>query len=432
MTWKREDWNPWLIRLAVYSLPAIIDVVLSAVLQAILLRAAELTRSGMITGSLSAVWAVVYMVFSLASGRFVTHRRMAGLLVGACAVMALISLAFMRWPNLAAMYLLTGVLGVASVAFFVPFQVFMKLVDEGQQKDVGRSAGSYTFAWSCGYAIGPFVIGWLWGSGGQAGWNACMKFCAVMSAISAIGVLLLRRQAQARPADVDAFPAIARAANPTVAASVKSPTSIGTAGAATEYTPLGASLPDLAWMAWIFSGIAGMMVSMVRSQLPISAERLAVSAQALGNVLAVLSLTQGLTALLLGRIHGWMYRPLPMLGLGLCGVLGLALFAAGSGMSAWLAAGAVMGLFTGGAYFYLVYHSLIHPTRGPRYVAVNEAVMGVAGAAGPGIGGWLGDSLGLRVPYAVASGVVLIAVSVQAKLHATFGASGKEAVRSQR
>lgn len=388
-----------LIRVAVYGLATTVDVVLAALMQASMLKAADLTGSGMVTGSLAATWAVVYMIASLAIGALTAPKRVAGLLVAACVLLGLTPLGLTGWSGLTALYLLSGISAVGSALFFVPFQLFMKLVDEGQNKGVAHSAGFYTFSWSLGYAIGPFVIGFLW----SRGWNACMAFCTLTSAATGLGVVMLRHHA--RPGGVrgtDREAESPRAEPPANAAAAN-------------------RLPDLAWMAWIFSGIGSMMVTLVRSQLPITAKRYEVSAEALGTVLFALSLSQGLTAFLLGWTKRWMYHGGPVFAFGACGAAALALFAGGRAMPALIVAGVLMGVYTGSAYFYLVYHSLVHPTRAPRYVSINEAVVGVGGAVGPAAGGVLADYAGGGAPYAASAGLVLVAVSTQALLHARLG-----------
>jgi predicted MFS family arabinose efflux permease len=40
-------------------------------------------------------------------------------------------------------------------------------------------------------------------------------------------------------------------------------------------------------------------------------------------------------------------------------------------------------------YTYLVFHSLVHPSRSSRYVSVNEITVGVASTLGPILGGLL-------------------------------------------
>jgi len=98
---------------------------------------------------------------------------------------------------------------------------------------------------------------------------------------------------------------------------------------------------------------------------------------------------------------------------GACGVLGLLLLGVGTRLPLFYCGAAAYGVFSGAIYFCLVFHSLVHPTRSAHYVAVNEAVVGVANITGPVLGGWAAAAAGSSgVPFLGAA--VLVAV--------TFGA----------
>ncbi len=165
-----------------------------------------------------------------------------------------------------------------------------------------------------------------------------------------------------------------------------------------------------------------MIVSMVRNQFPLSGVAYHLSAPVQGAVLFALSGAQAAAGFLLGWSRRWMYRACPVLGFGLLGSVGLGLFTAGGRMPhLWWPAALCLGVYCGSFYFYFVYHSLVHPTRGGRYVSINEAIVGIAGVAGPAAGGLIADHSALWVPYALSAGVVLAAVSVQAAIHAVLG-----------
>jgi len=122
----------------------------------------------------------------------------------------------------------------------------------------------------------------------------------------------------------------------------------------------------------------------------------------IGNIIFLLCVTQSLTGLLLSRSRVWMYRRLPVGAFGLLGLAGLAFFALGRSASAFFVGAALYGVYAGSLFFYLVFHSLAHPSRSTRYVAVNESIMGATGILGPLIGGFLADARGFGCPLTVA------------------------------
>lgn len=441
-----RDWDRTLIRLTVYSFAGITDVILSAVLFVCAVRLAEMTGSSMATGGLFAIWAGVYLVSSLGAGQVVNRRNVGWILVASCTATALLALSYVRWPGMRAMYVIIAIQGVATAFFFTPFQVFMKLVDEGQNKGVARSSGLYVFSWSSGFALGPFIAGFLW----AYGWQVCHLFNAAASAMMAIGIFLLKHHAEAPPGgqtscppseDIggrascppldgsggrtscppsdDTGPIPLPAAPPTQSPQELTCCASGEQGGrATRPSEKAAgSLPDLAWMAWVFGGLGCMIATMIRSHFPVSAEAFSLSKPSQGTMFLLLSGTQAIVGFLLGWSRTWMYRPWPVIGFGLFGVLGMVLFAVGRDVALFWTAAVCFGVYAGSFYFYYVYHALVHPTRAARYVSINEAVVGVMGIAGPAMGGMLADRFGLPVPYAVSAGLVLVGITVQAWLH---------------
>jgi len=376
-----------MIRLVIYSFAAAMDVILSSTIFVCMVRLADMKASALAVASLMPVWACAYMTASLVAGRLVTRRNAGWILIGSCAVSAALSAGYVLLPGVKAMYLLGIIQGAATASFFTPFQYFMKLLDASRNKSITRSTGLYTFSWSMGYACGPFIAGFLWQN---VSWQSCHVFNGVLAVVMAGGILRLKHLAETAPAD--------RINEPSVVDSY-------------------ADMPDLAWMAWVFSGLGCAIVSLIRSVFPSSAAEYAISKPGQGTALMVLSAVQALVGLGLGRGRWWMYRPLPVILFALCGMAGLALFAVARDTLVFCLAGACFGIYSGAFFFYFVFHSLVHPTRAARYVSVNEAIVGLTSIAGPFIGGALGDRFSLSTPYLAALVVLAVAVQIQALIH---------------
>lgn len=378
--------------LLIYLFPAAMDLVLSGVLFMTTVWAAQRGASASTVANLITVWAVVYMLTSLAAGRIVTRRNAAALIVGSCVLAAAISVAFMSCDDLSPMYLLVAIEGIAMAAFFTPFQVFMKIVGESRQRSINRSVGLYTLSWSLGFALGPFVAGLLWET---IGWRGCHAVSATVALLVAVGACLLKHHAHA-------VPPVSGASEDEVVLPVKTD----------EY----AGLPDLAWMGWIFSGTGCIAVTVIRGLFPSSGALCDLPKAEMGIVLFILSFTQAIVGLALGRGRYWMYRPLPVLMFGLCGIASLCLFAVANTFFAFTLAAACFGLYSGAFFFFLVFHSLVHPEKSARHVSINEAVVGLTAIIGPLVSGLIADHYRLRTSYLLTGGMIFVAVAVQACL----------------
>lgn len=373
----------------------IVDMVLSSALFMATVWAAEHGSSASAVSNLLSAWSVIYMLSSLAIGRVVTRRNAAWLLIAACLVTAAQSFALAHCSSLWSLYLLIGLLGVSMGVFWTPFQVFMKVVGEERQRPITQSVGLYTFSWSMGYAIGPFSAGFLWD---RLGWQSCHGLNAAVVLMVAFGIWLVKHHATARPAP---------------------PPEVGPPPGSRQDV-IYARMPDLAWMGWVFGGVCCMAVSMVRGVFPTTGDDLHLSKLSQGLTMATLSAFQGLTGIALGYGRWWMYRPWPILVVGAAGTAALVLFALASAPSLFYMAAACFGLYTGSMYFYLVFHSLVHPEHSARYVSINEAVVGLTGIAGPALGGLVADLYHPSFSYLLTAAMLMVAVALQAALHLRF------------
>ena len=340
--------------------------------------AAQKGASASQVSNLITAWSAVYMVCALAIGRIVTKRNSAWLMIGACIATSVLSVAATApaAQSLWAMYALTGLMGVTMAIFFTPFQVFMKLVGERKQRSITTSVGLYTFSWSCGYAIGPFLAGYLWE---RVGWNGCQLLngaaCVMVAVATYVIHLRIQRthspQARTDPAEAPDPPPDAYE-----------------------------DKPDLAWMSWVFGGVGCIAVAVVRGVFASTGRECHIPKFEQGVIFAVLSAVQATVGLSLSLGKRWMYRPLPILGFGLCGTIGMVLFSSLSTTAGFLVAAVLFGVYTGSFYFCFVFHSLVHPHRAARYISINEAVVGLTGIVGPFAGGLLAEKFSLSTPYA--------------------------------
>jgi predicted MFS family arabinose efflux permease len=237
------------------------------------------------------------------------------------------------------------------------------------------STAMYTAAWSAGLATGPFIFGIL-------DWKTGFYINVVLSLCLALGVLLVEKlRATAAPA-IEQKPR-------------ESDVDYG-------------KYPDYAWLGWLGAGIGTTTISIVRTLEPKLAVDLGLAKIHAGSILALVSVMQVIWGLAWMNSKRWMYEPSAAFLGGFAGLVGLLLFASGKTLPLLYAAAILYGSYSGYFYFTLVFYSLVHPVKSAHYLAINEAVVGIAGIAGAIGGGILAQLTNLQVTFSVAA--ILVAI----------------------
>ena len=378
-----------MILFLIYLFPAMMDMVLGAVFFVTAVRYSESGASSLTVTGVMATWAFIYSIFSIIAGRIVNHKNAARIIMMSGGAIALISLAYIAVPGLGAQYLWTALIGVATAFFFTPFQVFMKSLALGGDGGVIRSTALYTFSWSFGMACGPFICGYVWPN---FGWKWCYALNVIMGLTIVLGIWKLSKYARQHHETVGA------ASKPSQSRSYS-------------------NMPDLAWLGWLAAGVGCITVALVRTLFPVKAALLELSKTDQGIILSIVSFTQAFVGLAFIRSKFWMYKPVPVIIFSLSGLLGLLLFGLGSKAGTFYMAALFYGIYSGMFFFYLVFHSLMHPTKSSKYVATNEAVVGITSIIGPIAGGIIADKTNSNMPFYLVAILILLAMTVQARVH---------------
>jgi MFS family permease len=380
-----------MILFLIYLFPAMMDMVLGAVFFVTAVRYSESGASSLTVTGVMATWAFIYSIFSIIAGRIVNHSNAARIIMMSGAAIVLISLSYIAVPGLGAQYLWTALIGVATAFFFTPFQVFMKSLAQGGDGGVIRSTALYTFSWSFGMACGPFICGYVWPN---FGWKWCYALNAVMGMVIVLGIWKLSKYARQHHESVSV---------------AEKPSQSQSRG----YS----NMPDLAWLGWLAAGVGCITVALVRTLFPVKAALLELSKTDQGIILSIVSFTQAFVGLAFIRSKFWMYKPVPVIIFSLSGLLGLLLFGLGAKTGTFYMAALFYGIYSGMFFFYLVFHSLMHPTKSSKYVATNEAVVGFTSIIGPIAGGIIADKTNSNIPFYLVAILVLLVMVVQARVH---------------
>lgn len=378
-------------RFLIYLFPAMMDMSLGTSFFVATIRLAENGASAFAVSSIITIWAVIYMIVSQIMGHLVNARNSTRFIIVSGLGTALIALGFIINSNLNFQYFLMGLQAVTTSFFFVSFQVFMKDFESGRTYGLTLSTGLYTFSWSAGMASGPFVSGYVWHA---FGWQACYIINIALGLIVTGGILYLKY--------------LSGTARPEVSEAVKTGKAQG--------NPY-ANAPDLAWLGWVGCGVCCFTVSLLKGVFPSTATNLGLSQVEQGNVLATVSYAQAIVGLLLWRSRYWMYKALPVALFAVSAIIGLILFAFAQNAATFMIGALLTGIYSGGFFFYFVFHSLAHPSRSSFYVSINETVVGFTGIAGPVIGGKLADMVSHSSAYICCAVLTFIALAIQIYVH---------------
>lgn len=380
----------------IYILPALMDMALSLVLFVGTVRAVRICGVATQAAAVLAVWSVVYVASCPLIGRLANVGNARCFILTGCGLFALATGLLAITNGFAMMLVLIGVCGVAAALFFLSFQIFMKETDASGGHSIAYSTGLYTFAWSTGFACGPFVAGFLMQLGTPAtvgsegpGWRYALLFG---TGICLLMPFILAHAYRNHSRHVDTCGYV-----PPIAA-----------------TGVYDVMPDRAWLGWIGAGAGFAALSIIRAVFPVRAlDVLHCGESVLGLIFFTLSMTQALLGLALMRSRIWMYQALPVAAFAMAGIVGVLCFGFGEKTFVLLTGAILFGIYSGAFCFCMVFHALIHPKRAGHYIAVNESLVGITGFLAPLIGGAMADVWGFQFPYLAAAGLTLAATAIQ-------------------
>ena len=143
----------------IYSYPMIVDIVVGLMLFVGRHALASRGHGAATVGSILLYYGIGYCVASLFMRRIISVRyaraQMGLALVAAAACCCWLACT----RSVTQILLVFALVPLAFSLFFNAFQAFMLDLSDGRAKPLAATAGHYTFSWSLGYALGPFVSG---------------------------------------------------------------------------------------------------------------------------------------------------------------------------------------------------------------------------------------------------------------------------------
>jgi len=339
--------------------------------------AVRLTRMGYQPRDLAwlgVVFAGSYTISAHLAGRWTTPRLALLLMLAAYALLAGLATVAFRVPRYDVFLILMGVIGVGCAQYFVPFQVRMGAVKPFST--LAWTVSFYNVSWGIGYAIGPFLGGWL--EGAAAGWLIAAAW--TMAALQ-FALAMLADHSPA-PGRQDYHPSMAFA-----------------------------STPALRRAGWLGILISAILLSGTLTTLwpPLARQRKLIGAET-GLGAMVLGVQMPLWALFWPTIRRRLDQPGYIIVMLLLSGAAFLLLPCLSWPGLLIPLGA-MGCAIAGLIYHGVYYSNADPVSPARSVGVNETLMGFGSGLGPLVLGtlaWEDPSSGR--PY-VAGAVAAVAAA---------------------
>ena len=345
-----------MIKLLSYLFPILVNYVCGGVFFITALRCSQENTPGWVVGATLSTWSLFYSIVSFIAGKVTTVKNSVTLISAGGLMISAAAAGFLLFPGVYTQFIWIALTGIAAATYCTSFQVFAKSIEKNQNTGVVRATALYTASWSLGMATGPFVFGLL-------PVNVSFIINAVLGLVIALGIVIVSKNVR-RNENTAADETLSENSSP-------------------------AAFRDCVLAGWIIGGVGTIAIFVIRCLVPYRANLLEFSRAEAGMVLAAVSFTQAFTALTLIKAKTMMYKPLPVILAGGCGVASLLLFGFSGSLITFAVAAVLFGIYSGYFYFMFVYHSLISPVNSTRYVAINEIIVGIMGTIGPFAGGLL-------------------------------------------
>ncbi|MBO7329518.1 MAG: hypothetical protein J6W00_12200 [Lentisphaeria bacterium] len=353
-----------LLRILAYFVPFAINFLSGGFFFITSYRFAQESCPGIVIGSATAAWGIAYCAVTLVISKLVNVVNALKFILAGGVMLMVTALGFIIFNGLYTQFVWLVCAGIGAAMFCTPFQLLAKSIESGgKTPGTVKATAFYTLTWSSGLASGPLAFARLSVTNGFI--ITFILALAVTLSVIVIAQMLRRRK-------VEKSEEIADESQPLQIFSEK------------DYD-------KLAILGWIVGGLGTLTVCQIRSMWPKHGDFLNISKDHIAYILALVSYAQALTALLLCKSKSWMWRKLPALLMTVPAILSLLLFACGKSIAFFYPAAIIYGIYSGSFYFYLVYHSLSHPTRSRFFVAGNEIIVGVVNLVAPVVGGIIVD-----------------------------------------
>ena len=374
-----------MLRILFYIPPFLMNIITGLIFFVPARRLAAANESAVAVAAAMSAWAVTYTITSITLG-FIQNKKNAVKLILLGQALSIIALCgLLAVENIKLQYYWLLLTGFSTVLFYCPFQVIMSALEKGEKGTAAliRSTSFYTFSWSLGLAAGPVAAAGIWSCfNPETGWKYCYIFCIFVNIIITVICLFLHSYVK----------------KVNEAESAKEEEAKVTDGVLNGKEQ---KLPDFAIDGWAL-GIGGYLtVYILRSLLPYRGEVIGLSTTQMGILIGIIAFMQAVTAFTLYKSRTWMYKPIPVLIPLAGGIIGLVLAATLTNFYVLFCAMFVYGIFSGIFAWDMIYHAIAIEDKRPKYVAVNETIVGGFGILSPLAGGFFATPEKSGLPFLI-------------------------------
>lgn len=366
-----------MINAIIYIFPMVMNIITGTIFFAVPMRAVENGATTSMVSLIFTTYGIGYVIFCLSMSKIVKVRLAKMQMVVSSLLMTLLlfCLAFFE-SNMVALVVF-GLFPFGTAMFFNAFQAFMKDVDSGRSRPLTYSVGFYFASVSVGFALGPFVSGWM---REYSSWTGSFILVALMALAVALASYWFKPEHNKEAVEPDR-------------------TFI--------------DKPDLALSGWIGALFGSLALSLWLTMFPQLCEHFGFRPGIRGMLLFIQHIFQAGVALALIRSRTWIFHPIkaPYYNLFGMAALAIAYFAGKPGFL--VPASLFFGAFSAHFFFTAIFHSLSHPSKSVRNIAINEAAIGVGFFAGPQLVNLVSQGWDFRAPYLMAGAGLLVVIVFQ-------------------
>ena len=366
--------------LSIFLTAFLIDVGVIAVGLCIPLLAIQLGADYKDLGLIGAAGSLSYCLSCYFLGHFSDRIGYRRTVIGGTIALFIIILMFPLMNGVGGLISLSAMLGLATSHCWPPMQAWL---GEGKgHRTLRFSIAVYNVSWSLGILAGPVLGGQLFTV------NAILPFYASAGFVGLAVLIVLttgNRKSHSAPED---------------------PRPPQTEPAFSYILPI----------AWLANFAAFFSHSSVRQLFPKLATDLDISPVSLGNLMALIGVSQAVAFVALAVISGWQSRPALLFGAQFISIASLAILTAGKSTFVFAIALLGLGLAAGVTFSFAIFHTLNSKSPLGKRAGTNEAIVGSGFMLGPLLGGYAAEQFGSRSPYILGLVIFLLMFGPQVYL----------------
>jgi len=374
-------------RFVLYGLPFLADLIVGLVLFVGRHSLASRGFDEATVGSIVLCYGCGYVVSSLLMAKIVTPARAKAEMLISLASIVVICLVLANVRGLLLIQVFYCLFPLAVSLYFNAFQIYMLGISNEDARPLAITIGRFTFAWSVGYAVGPFISSLL------KNYSTWAQIYYLAAGVAVLMGLLLYRFKPLREERAE------RVAEP---------------------VPEQGARRSLVMASWVGVLVGWTIYNAVVIYWPVQAVQLGVSSTMKGMVEFAFAAAQAVSALALSCVPGWHHKPKWLAGLGALAVIALVLFSSGTHAPLFVFAGLLYGTYLGGMWSHVAYHSMLEEDKAVRRVALNETFVGICFLIASPVAGLLHrSSTPFGGSYLRLAGILAVGLIAQA-LYATY------------